>query len=97
MDGIYMDTDRVQQIADGFEMAADILEAVNKVLEAAMMTLRTTAFVGLVGGLAVERYIASIQPQVQHLAEYCEEIHRDLESAIEHYMNGDELGASRFH
>jgi hypothetical protein len=58
---VYMDTDAVQHIADGFETAADVLGAVNTALEAAMQLLRMTAFVGLVGGLALERYIASIQ------------------------------------
>lgn len=94
---VEMDTDRVQQIADGFETAANVLETVSKVLEAAIMTLKVTAFIGLVGGLAVERYLSAIKPQIDRLAEYCEEIHRDLETAIDKFQNGDEQGASRFY
>ncbi len=94
---LFMDTERVQEIADGFETAAEVLEGVSNALEIAMMTLRTTAFMGFVGGMAVERYISTIQPHVEEMAVFCEEIHTDLEKAIQHYMNGDEEGASRFY
>jgi flagellar biosynthesis chaperone FliJ len=94
---VYMDTDAVQKIADGFEKASDVLQTVSRVMEALMNTLRTTAFMGFVGGMAYERYLASLKPRIDYLAEYCEEIHRDLEEAIEHFINGDEEGASRFY
>lgn len=94
---VYMDTEAVQGIADGFETAADVLQAVSRALQVAMDTLKATAFIGLVGGMAVERYLSVIKPQIDNMAEYCEEIHRDLESAIQHFENGDEEGASRFY
>lgn len=94
---VYMDTDAVQSIADGFETASEILQTVSKALEIAMNTLRATAFIGLVGGLAVERYLSILKPQIDHAQDFCEEIHRDLETAIQNFINGDEEGASRFY
>lgn len=94
---VEMDTDAVQRIADGFEAASNVLQGVSKALEMAMNTLKMTAFIGLVGGLAVERYIAGIKPQIDRLAKYCDEVHKDLEVAIKKFVDGDEQGASRFY
>lgn len=94
---VYMETDRVESIADGFERAADVLRMVSKALEAAMMLLKSTAFIGMVGGMAVERYIATIKPQIDDLADYCDEICGDLHTAVQLFINGDEEGASRFY
>lgn len=94
---VLMDTDRVQMMATGFEAASTVLHTVASVLEAAMNLLKVTAFVGLVGGLALERYLAAIHPQIIDLAEYCTEIHDDLETAIQKFIAGDEEGASRFY
>lgn len=94
---VYMDTEAVGNISEGFGTAADVLQSVSKALEVAMQTLRATAFIGLVGGLAVERYLSAIKPQIDNLAEYCQEINGDLKAAIEHFENGDEEGASRFY
>jgi len=93
---VYMEPDEVQKIAQGFGQAGDVLRAVSKALEAAMTLLKVTAFVGLVGGMALERFIAAIKPQVDSLAAYCDEINRDLNIAITNYRNGDFEGAGRF-
>lgn len=94
---VEMDTDKVQAMADGFEAASEILQGVSAALQGAMDLLKSTAFVGLVGGLAVERYLAFIKPKIDNLAAYCAEIHGDLEAAIQAYMRGDAEGATRFH
>lgn len=50
METSYMDFDRMKQISEGFMTASDTLQKVSKALEAAMMVLKMTAFVGFVGG-----------------------------------------------
>jgi hypothetical protein len=59
--------------------------------------LKATAFVGLVGGLAVAHYIDSVRPQIEDIAEKCEELNKDLDASVEAYERGDELGSTRFH
>jgi hypothetical protein len=78
----FMDKDAVRNIASGFETASEVLNAVAAALEAAMMTLKVTAYVGLVGGAALERYIANIKPKVEKLAKTCEEMSNDLRQAV---------------
>lgn len=93
---VFMDTVAVQEMADSFEQAAEFLEGVAKFLDGLIMILKTTAFMGFVGGMAYERYLSTLKPQIESLAEYCHEIHTDLEDAIQRYIAGDEEGASRF-
>jgi hypothetical protein len=97
MNEVYMDTDRVLEMASGFRAMANTLETVDKALEVAMQVLETTAFIGLVGGAVWARFIGLIRPQVKSLAEFCSEIDRDLKFAVEAFIRGDEQGASRFY
>ncbi len=94
---VYMDTERVLNMAGGFKTMADVLETVNKALETAMQVLETTAFIGLVGGAVWARFIGLLQPAVKAMGEYCTEIDKDLRVAVEKYIGGDEQGASRFY
>ncbi len=94
--GVYMDVDAVQGMAERFQQISDVMKAVSKALEIAIMTLRVTAFVGLVGGAAVERYLSRIKPQVDKLAEKTGELHMDLIGAIVSYRDGDTSGSKRF-
>lgn len=94
---VYMDTERVTDMAAGFKNMSEVLETVNKGLETAMHVLETTAFIGLVGGAVWARFIGMIQPAIKHLAEFCAEADKDLRIAVEKYINGDEQGASRFY
>jgi len=64
-----MNVPQVRNIAKGCEAAGSVLKVVAAMLEVQMMILRTTAFVGLVGGLAVERYLAHIQPKIAKAAD----------------------------
>lgn len=64
-----MNVPQVRNIAKGCEAAGAALKVVAAMLEVQMMILRTTAFVGLVGGLAVERYLAHIQPKIARAGE----------------------------
>lgn len=93
---VYMDIPRVQNMAEAFGNFGEVLQGVAKALEIAISILRTTAFVGLVGGFAVERYLSMVKPRVENLAKKMEELQKDLKGAIRHYQNGDESGSRRF-
>jgi exonuclease VII small subunit len=51
----------------------------------------------LIGGYAVAQYIDSIRPQIEDIAEKCEELDKDLAASVDAYERGDELGSTRFH
>lgn len=95
--GVYMDTDAVRGMAKSFGTIGDVLQAVNKAMEALSTILKATAFVGMVGGLAVANYIDNIRPQIEDVAEKCEELNKDLDASVQSYEQGDELGSTRFH
>lgn len=93
---VYMDVPQVQKMAESFGNFGEILQAVSKILEATITVLRITAFVGLVGGIAVERYLSQIKPRVDQMAQKMLELKNDLQGAINHYQTGDESGSARF-
>ncbi len=93
---VFMDIPQVQKMSEAFGNFGDILQGVNKVLEMTIMVLRTTAFVGLVGGIAVERYLSVIKPRVEKMAQKMLELQGDLQGAINNYQTGDESGSRRF-
>ena len=95
-DEVYMDIPVVEKMADSFGNFAEILQAVSKAMEAAMMILRATAFVGLVGGAVVERWIGMMKPNVDKMAAKMDELSRDVDSAVRSYRDGDNTGSSRF-
>jgi hypothetical protein len=93
---VFMDVPQVQKMAESFGNFGEILKGVAKALEAAIMVLRMTAFVGLVGGMAVERYLNMVKPRVEKMADKMIELRGDLQGAINHYQTGDESGSRRF-
>ena len=97
MDEVYMDVPAVRDFAKAFGTISDVLETVSKVLQALITTLKTTAFIGLVGGYAVAHFMELIKPHIDELAEKCAELNQDLDASVDAYERGDELGAARFH
>jgi uncharacterized protein YukE len=94
---IFMDVPAVQNMARRFDQMNQVLTAANRAIQAAITVLKTTAFVGLVGGYAVAQYMEQIQPRIQETAEKCGELGQDLRSSAEAYERGDAIGATRFH
>lgn len=92
-----MDTDAVRNMSKRFADICEILRTVSKVLEALSLMLKTTAFVGLVGGAVAQMVIDQFKPKVDDLAEKCEEISKDLDASVSAYERGDALGATRFY
>jgi hypothetical protein len=93
---VYMDIPQVQKMSEQFGTFGETLQTVSKVLEMTITLLRATAFVGFVGGAAVERYLSVIKPRVDAMANKMLELQGDLVGAINHYQTGDESGSSRF-
>jgi len=93
---VFMDVPQVQKMAEAFGNFGEILQGVSKTLEMVITVLRVTAFVGLVGGIAVERYLSVIKPRVDRMAQKMLELRSDLQGAINHYQTGDESGSRRF-
>jgi len=97
MNEVYMEVPAVRQMAKNFQTISEVLSTVNKVLEAMLMILKTTAFIGLVGGTAVAGYIEMIKPYIEQWVQQTAEIGRDLDASVTAYENGDEQGATRFY
>jgi hypothetical protein len=95
-EGVYMDTEAVQNMADGFGTASDVLKTVATALEVAIDILRATAFIGMVGNLAIANYLERIKPNVEKLGEKCDELKLDLYGAVVSYRDGDDSGSKRF-
>lgn len=93
---VYMDIPQVQKMAESFKNFGDTLRDVAKKLEAAITVLKLSAFVGLVGGYAVQHFLQIVKPRVEKLAQKMDELSGDLTGAINHYRDGDESGSSHF-
>jgi phage-related protein len=94
--GVYMDVDAVQGLADGFQNMGDVMNTVGQGLEIAIDVLRASAMFGMVGNLAIAAYLDNIKPAVQKLADKFSELNRDLIGAIVSYRDGDSSGSKRF-
>jgi len=96
-EGVYMEIPAVRTMAKTFGTISEVLNNVSRVLQALITTLKTTAFVGLVGGLALAHYMEMIKPQIDNLAKKCAEINKDLGASVDAYERGDAQGATRFY
>lgn len=97
MDEVYMDVPAVRNMAKAFGQIGEVLKAVCKVLEVLVNTLKATAFIGAVGGMAVVNFIEMIKPHIEEMAAKCEELNVDLDFSVDAYERGDGLGATRFY
>ncbi|MBW6472842.1 MAG: hypothetical protein K0B14_06940 [Anaerolineaceae bacterium] len=93
---VYMDVPAVQKIASNFGKFGQTLKRIAKGLETAIMVLKATAFVGMIGNLAVASYLERIKPRVEKLAEDMIELQHDVNAAVKHYQTGDLSGSARF-
>jgi hypothetical protein len=94
---VFMDTDAVRGMSKRFDDISDVLKGVAKALETLATILKTTAFIGLVGGLALLHIIETVKPHVEQMADKCAELSVDLSASVDAYERGDELGATRFY
>lgn len=94
---VEMKPEAVRKFASDFENYSETLKSVAKVLEGLLNLLRSTAFIGLVGGFAVMMFIEQIKPQIEQLAEKCSEMSRDLNTSAAAFERGDAQGATKFY
>lgn len=93
---VYMDVPQVQKLAEGFGQFGQILKEVARSLETAITILKVTAFVGMIGNLAVASYLERIKPRVEKMSEKMFELQNDIKGAIAHYTTGDVTGSDHF-
>ena len=93
---VFMDVARVNEFSNRFQTFGETLKTVASGLEAAINVLDATAFIGLVGGTALARYLETFQPVIEQLSEKCLEISTDLVQSATAFENGDAEGSTRF-
>jgi len=94
---VYMNIPEVKGIAKTLQTISDVLTNVARVLDVLIMTLKTTAFIGLVGGYAVAQFLEALKPEIEKKAEKCAEMSKDVDASVAAYENGDAEGATRFY
>ncbi len=93
---VYMDIPQVEKISKDFQTFGDVLEAVNKTLEALSMLMKATAWISLGATEAIAAYIDRIRPNVKKAADKMKELSADISSAIRAYRDGDISGSKHF-
>lgn len=94
---IQMDVPKVKGMGKTFGDIGDVLDGISKVLQALLAILRSTAFVGMFGGWAIQSYLEQLKPVIDRLAEQAKEIGKDLVASATAYENGDAVGSTRFY
>lgn len=95
--GVYMNVPAVRKLSRNFAAISSALKEISNTIQILMNILKATAFVGLVGGSALDRYVDSLKPRIDKLARDTAEISKDLKAASDAYERGDAEGALRFH
>lgn len=93
---VYMDIPAVKNISNTLGKVSDTLKAVSKALEALANILKSTAFVGLVGGAAVLHVIETVKPYIKQMADKSAELKKDVMDSVLAFERGDAQGATRF-
>lgn len=93
---VSMKIPEVEAMAKSFATISDVLNTVAKALQALILILKTTAFIGLVGGYAIAQYLETIKPYIEQIAEKCSKISQGITASVEAFKNGDDLGAEPF-
>jgi F0F1-type ATP synthase beta subunit len=96
-DEVYMDVPAVREMAKGLGTIGETLTNVVKVLDMLLTTLKTVAFIGLVGGAAVAQFIEMIKPYIEKLAAKFTELSGDVNASVDAFERGDQIGATRFY
>jgi hypothetical protein len=88
----HMDPAKVRSMGQALETMSNVLKVVSTVLEVQMTILKTTAFIGLVGGLAVERYLAQIKPKIDEMAKMTAELSQDAILSAQDWEKAQQAG-----
>jgi hypothetical protein len=94
---IFMDIPAVKNFSSMFGGISDTLQGVSKTLENLSNILKTTAFIGNVGGAALAQMIDSINPYIKQVSDKCAEEKKDVMDSVLAFERGDQAGATRFY
>jgi hypothetical protein len=94
---VYMRIPDVQGIAKTLGTVSEVLKGVATALGVLINILKSTAFVGLVGGLVEAHFLEVMKKQLEQMAAKCEQMGKDVTAAVEAYARGDQQGATKFH
>jgi len=93
---VFMDIPQVERMAKAFNTFGETLDAVSRVLQGIVMTLRVSAFLTLGGGAAAAVWLDRIQKNMKRMADKMRELSGDVNDAIRAYRDGDLSGSRRF-
>lgn len=94
---VYMNIPEVEDIAKTFATVSDVLKGVATAIGVLINILYSTAFIGLVGGLAQAHFLEIMKRQLDQMADKAEEISQDVSAAVQAYERGDAAGATKFY
>ncbi|HLZ30975.1 MAG TPA: type VII secretion target [Chloroflexota bacterium] len=94
---VYMNIPEVQNISKTFATLNQVLNGVSQALGVLIDTLKATAFIGMVGGLAEAHFLEIMKKQLDQMAAKFDELSKDVKAAVDAYERGDEQGATKFH
>ncbi len=86
----------IQEVARGFQQAAQMLRMVARTLAAAVQILRAMAFASMGTSLALANYLDVIRQKCENLAKICDEFAADLTRAVNDHKSGDYKAGSYF-
>jgi excreted virulence factor EspC (type VII ESX diderm)/uncharacterized protein DUF6507 len=94
---VFMNIPQVQGIAKTLSQITETLRSVSKALEMLINVLKSTAFIGMVGGLAEAHFLEIMKRQIDQMADKTEELSKDVSAAVEAYERGDQQGSTKFY
>jgi hypothetical protein len=92
-----MNVAAVRRLAGAFAQAGRLLQRISKTLYALMLTLKTTAAVGLIGDELVDRYLTQTRPVLDTLAQRCTATADELRRSAAAYEQGKPAGSTRYY
>ena len=96
-DQVYMNIPEVTGMADTLQKVSETLSAVLKMLDMLLNMLKSTAFIGKVGGAAVIAFIEWIKPMIDEAVRKTAELSSDVRASVTAFQNGDQEGATKFY
>jgi uncharacterized protein YukE len=94
---VFMEVPAVKNMSKNFQQISQTLKQVCNTLQVLSNILKTTAFIGMVGGAVVAQFIDMIKPHIDKMSQKCAELSKDLKASAEAYERGDQQGATRFY
>jgi len=94
---VYMNIPEVEGISKSFAQISETLKGVSTALGVLINILKSTAFIGMVGGLAEAHFLEIMKRQIDQMAQKADEMSKDVQAAVEAYERGDQQGATKFY